>query len=72
MSRPDHQPLFNPRITDDPYARISLQAEKRAVRNGVDPVQAARAAVELRRSVVARDHEPNVESILTIVAGRYA
>jgi hypothetical protein len=72
MSRPDDQPLFNPRFSDDPLHRIQLQAEARARRNGhADPAQAGRDAVELRRSVVAKDHEPSVETILTVCCGAY-
>ena len=57
---------------DDPYFRIQVLAEARARRNGhADPIQAGKDAVELRRSVVAKDHEPSAEMILTTVAGSF-
>ncbi len=61
-----------PRPSDDVYFRLQMQAEARAKRNGhPNPAQAGRDAVELRRTVVAQDHEPNPEYILTVTCGEY-
>jgi len=77
MSQLDHETPavpFNPRRSDDPYARIQSQAEMRAKRNGADEAaqhRAGRAAMILRRALLDLKLEPNAEHILETVAGPF-
>jgi hypothetical protein len=54
-----------PRILDDPFHRVQMQAERRAERNGMDVAEAGRKARDLLREY--GDHERAV----TLAAGPY-
>ena len=58
------------RPSDDPFFRVQVMAEKRALRNGHDPAEAGRQAIVLLRAMRLAEPEPSIESVLQAVAGR--
>lgn len=57
--------------SDDPYHRIQVLAEARAVRNGRDKEKAGRDAMALYKLTLALELDPNIEHILQTVAGEF-
>lgn len=61
------EPLFNTRISDDPLHRAQVLAEKRAIRNGRDPIAAGRTAM----CILKMEPDASLEIVICAAAGEY-